>query len=215
MEVKINSNPFTCPEVAANYETWYLTTGRQADRSEKALLTWLLAGFVGARTILEVGCGTGHFVRWFCEQGLQVVGLDLAKAMLNEAKRLGGRIYLQGEALKLPFNSKSFDLVTLITTLEFLPAPTQALVEALRVAEQGLILGVLNSQSCQGRRYKRHGGPIWGPARFFTPVELKQMIQEIAGQKARIIWRSTLWPLWPGMLPLPWGGFIGMSVKFR
>lgn len=212
MEDKIRLNPFTNPEIAAGYESWYLTTGRQADRYEKDLLKWLLARFPQARTILEVGCGTGHFTRWFEESELLAIGLDRSRAMLDEAKKLGKPSYVQGDALLLPFLPESFDLVALITTLEFLPQPNHALAEALRVARQGLILGVLNANSCLGRQYKRTGGPIWKIARFFTPDELKQMILEITGVKIRVIWRTTLWPFRSGALPLPWGGFIGVAV---
>jgi ubiquinone/menaquinone biosynthesis C-methylase UbiE len=133
--------------------------------------------------------------------------------MLDEAVSLSGPVYLQGEALILPFVSKPFDLVALITTLEFLPDPIQGLGEAIRVARQGLILGVLNADSRLGREYKLAGGPIWEVARFFTPDELICMIRKVAGLKAKVIWRTTLWPFWPGALPLPWGGFIGMAVE--
>ena len=144
---------------------------------------------------------------------MRSVGLDLSAAMLKEAKKNGGGIYLQGNALKLPFPAKSFDLVALITTLEFLPDPYMALKEGLRIARQGLILGVLNADSHLGRQYKRVGGPIWEAAGFFTPVELKRIILEITREKAGIFWRTTLWPLWPGVLQLPFGGFIGMAVE--
>ena len=206
-------NPFANPDTAAGYEAWYQTAGRRADRQEKALLRRWLSDFPAACSILEVGCGTGHFTRWFGELGLQAVGLDLSRPMLDEAVRLSGPVYLQGDALRLPFLSKSFDLVTSITTLEFLPEPMQALAEALRVARHGLILGVLNAESRLGRQYKSEGGPIWEVARFFTPYELKRMILEIAGEKARVVWRTALWPFWPGVLPLPWGEFIGIAVK--
>jgi ubiquinone/menaquinone biosynthesis C-methylase UbiE len=209
-----NSNPFADPEIAGGYETWYLTIGRGAEQQEKALLKWLLARFHFAKSILEVGCGSGHFTRWFIELGMQVVGLDLSRPMLEEAKNLGDLAYLQGNALMLPFLSNSVDLVTLITTLEFLSDPYQALAEAIRVARQGLVLGVLNAQSHLGRQYKHKGGPIWDAARFFTPEELKRMILEIVGRGVSVIWRTTLWPLCPGALPLPWGGFIGMAISF-
>jgi ubiquinone/menaquinone biosynthesis C-methylase UbiE len=140
------------------------------------------------------------------------VGVDLSAAMLKEAKKTGG-IYLQGNALELPFQTKSFDLVALITTLEFLPDPDMALKEALRIARQGLILGVLNADSRLGRQYKRVGGPIWEAARFFIPIELERLILEVVGENARIFWRTTLWPFWPGALPLANGGFIGMAVE--
>jgi ubiquinone/menaquinone biosynthesis C-methylase UbiE len=213
LEEKIRLNPFTNPEIAAGYETWYLTTGRQADRYEKDLLKWLLVRLPQARTVLEVGCGTGHFTRWFGESGLLAIGLDCSRAMLDEAKKLGKPSYVQGDALLLPFLPESFDLVALITTLEFLPEPIQALTEALRVARLGLILGVLNAKSCLGWQYKRAGGPIWEIARFFVPDELERMILEITEEKTKVVWRTTLWPFWSGALPLPWGGFIGVAVK--
>lgn len=209
----INADPFANAEIAASYENWYLTIDRGADQREKDLLKWLLDGFPQACTILEVGCGTGHFTRWFGEQGVQAVGLGRSRAMLGEAIRLDSLVFLQGDALKLPFPARCIDLVVLITTLEFLPDPIQALGEAIRVARQGLILGVLNAESRLGREYKRAGGPIWGAARFFSPGELKRLIEAIAGGKTSVIWRTTLWQFWPSALPLSWGGFIGMAVK--
>lgn len=213
MEEKISLNPFTRPEIVAGYETWYQTVGRHADQQEKSLLKWLLAHFKLAKTILEVGCGTGHFTRWFGVLGMQAAGLDLSHLMLEEAKSREGAVYLQGDALMLPFLSKSIDLVALITTLEFLSDPGQGLAEAGRVARQGLVLGVLNAKSRLGQQYKHQGGPIWEVARFFTPDELVQMIPETIKGEAGVVWRTTLWSLWPGALPLPWGGFIGMAVK--
>ncbi len=213
MEVIINLNPFAYAEIAAGYETWYQTTGRRSAKQEKALLRRLLTNFPAARTILEVGCGTGYFTRWFGEIGMRALGLDLSWTMLEQARRHGKLALLQGDALILPFPSGSVDLVALITTLEFLADPLDALAEALRVARQGLILGVLNANSCLAVQYKRRGGPIWETARFFTPAELKHMIRQVAGVNVRIVWRTTLWSFWSGALPLPWGGFIGMSVK--
>jgi ubiquinone/menaquinone biosynthesis C-methylase UbiE len=133
--------------------------------------------------------------------------------MLAEATCLGNAPHVEGDALALPFSSRAFDLVALVTTLEFLPEPVRALSEASRVARKGLILGTLNRQSLLGRSLKREGGPIWGIARFFTLGKLIEMVQAAVGKRARIVWRTTLWPAWPAVLPLPWGGFIGMAVR--
>jgi len=208
------SNPFTVPELVAGYEAWYKTTGRRADRLEKALLGRLLTRFPHACTILEVGCGTGHFTRWFDEQGLQAVGLDSSRPMLSEVVRLGSPACVRGDALALPFPTRSFDLVAFITTLEFLRDPARALTEAIRVTRYGLILGALNRQSPLGRHLKKEGGPVWGAARFFTPDDLTQVVRRAAaGKRIDIIWRTTLWPVWPRELPLPWGRFIGLAVQ--
>jgi len=206
------ANPFAAPDAVAGYDAWYETTGRRADGLEKALLRRLLACFPQARTILEVGCGTGHFTRWFGEQGLQATGLDLSPAMLAEAGRLGSLPCVQGDALALPFSSDAFDLVALITTLEFVADPSQALTEAARVARHGLIMGVLNRQSLLAWQLRRSGKPLWQVAHLFTPAELVQMVKQIVGKRDKIVWRTTLWPLWSGASVLPWGGFIGMGV---
>jgi SAM-dependent methyltransferase len=207
-------NPFANLEAASGYEAWYKTAGRRADRLEKDLLEHLLARFPQAGSLLEVGCGTGHFTRWFEQLGLQTVGLDLSLPMLAEAVRLDSPSCVRGDALALPFSSSAFDLVALITTLEFVADPARALDEALRVARRGLILGVLNRQSLLGRQLRNEGGPVWDTARFFAPVELIHLVRRgAAGGQAEVVWRTTLWPVWPGKLPLPWGGFIGMAVR--
>ncbi len=211
---RLLANPFTNPTLVAGYEAWYETSGLRADRLEKPLLKRLLAGFSRARTLLEVGCGTGRFTRWFGEQGLQVMGLDQSSPMLAEAVRLGGPPCVLGDALALPFLDGAFDLVALITTLEFVTDPAQVLAEAVCVARHGLILGVLNRQSLLAWRRERSGEALWQMARFFTPAELVRLLQQAAvGKRLKIVWRTTLWPGWPGELPLPWGGFIGMAVS--
>jgi SAM-dependent methyltransferase len=72
---------------ASRYEGWYETArGRRADRAEQSLLAWLLGWFPGARRVLEVGSGTGHFTRWLAARGFSVIGLDRSPAMLRAAR---------------------------------------------------------------------------------------------------------------------------------
>jgi ubiquinone/menaquinone biosynthesis C-methylase UbiE len=207
-------NPFTDPELVAGYEGWYGSVGRRADRLEKSLLKMLLGRFPEARDVLEVGCGTGHFTRWMEALGFRVVGLDISTAMLAEARRRGPGVYVEGDALRIPFGPGSYDLVVMITALEFTVDPTSVLVEAHRVARKGLILGVLNRESRLGRQLKEKGGVIWDSARFLSVNELARIVRRaLRNQPAEVFWRTTMWPLWPRDLPLPWGGFIGMAVR--
>lgn len=206
-------NPFDDTEIAIHYEEWYQSIGLRADRQEKSLIKSLINKCPNVNSILEVGCGSGHFTRWFIQLGLQAVGLDISEPMLVEARHLGGLAYVQGDVLRLPFLSLSFDLTVMITTLEFINDPTQALTEALRVSRQGLIIGVINARSYLGRQYRRRGGPIWEKAQLFSLYKLKEMILKITGNKSKIIWRTTLRPYWPGALPINGGGFIGMLAR--
>ena len=204
--------------VAVHYEAWYETPeGRRAGALEKAALRRLLENFPDAQSVLEVGGGTGHFARWLNEQGLAVVGLDVSAAMLAQAQALNGVLLVRGDALRLPFADGAFDLVAFIATLEFLERPREALVEALRVARRGLLLGVLNPCSPLGLRRRLAGlfrPTVYDAAHFHGVGELKQLLRSVAGEKARIMWRTTLFPRgwpWP-QASLPWGGFIGMAL---
>jgi SAM-dependent methyltransferase len=207
--------PFNEADAAGGYEDWYETKGRRADLLEKRLLARLLAEFPQARSVLEVGCGTGHFTRWLADQGVRAVGLDRSEVMLTEARRRSGARYVLGDAQALPFADRTWDLVVLITTLEFVPDAERALAEAVRVARQGVLLGVLNRWSWVARSYRRSGRSPWKSARFFTPGELKRLVRRIAGGRLQgIRWRTALWPV-PFLeeLPLPFGGFIGMAAR--
>jgi ubiquinone/menaquinone biosynthesis C-methylase UbiE len=212
------ANPFDDAAVASRYEGWYARRGRRADELETELLEKMLGRFPAAESILEVGCGTGHFTRWFAQKGFDVVGLDVSEAMLREARRLGGPTnYLRADALSLPFADRSYDLTTMITTLEFLADPVRALAEAARVARQGLLLGVLNRWSVLALRYRLSRNPLWRSARFFGPRELATLVRQAAGRRCdAVTWRTTLWPV-PGVhhSSLPWGGFIGMAVPLQ
>jgi len=210
-------NPFDDPALARRYEQWYAGTSRDADLLEKDLLEKLLCGLPVAQSVLEIGCGTGHFTRWLAQRGLDAVGLDVSEPMLNEARAGGGPRYLTGDAHALPFADRSYDVTALITTLEFLADPARALAEAVRVARQGVLLGVLNRWSVLTLRYRLSGKPMWRAARFFGPGELAAMVRRAAGPRLKAVaWRTTLWPI-AGVrdLPLPWGGFIGMVVQLH
>jgi SAM-dependent methyltransferase len=204
--------------IAAHYEAWYGTSeGRRADAPEKTVLGWLLESVPRANSVLEIGCGTGHFGRWLSQRGLTPVGSDLSAAMLAQARALDGVPLVQGDALRLPFADDTFDVTALITTLEFLTLPRQALVEALRVSWHGIILGVLNRWSLLGLQRRWAGllrPTVYDAARFYGVGELRRLLRSVADGKARIVWRTTLFSrAWPwAQMPVPWGGFIGMAL---
>ncbi len=214
---RAQDNPFLSPALARRYERWYSEVGRRADTLEKALLARLLRSFPDTRSVLDVGCGTGHFTRWMAEKGLDAFGLDVSEPMLDEARRHGGPKYVIGDAATLPFADRCFDLTALITTLEFVSNPERALAEAARVARHGILLGVLNRYSMLALQRRLSGESLWRSARFFGPGELAVMVRRAAGMRFRAaLWRTTLWPI-PGMrdLRLPWGGFIGVAVHLK
>jgi len=75
-------------DIVKNYESYYQQKYKRADKSEKSLLKKLLDNLGETESLLEVGCGTGHFTRWFESLGLECCGLDLSDMMLKEAKKV-------------------------------------------------------------------------------------------------------------------------------
>ena len=180
---------------ASRYDRWYLSKeGQYADDREKELFLKLVQPKLG-QTLLEVGCGTGHNLVFFSSLGLGVTGVDSSGAMLEIASRkLGGTggLFL-GSADKLSFDDNSFDIVALITLLEFLPRPEQALKEALRVAREKVYIGVLGKTSILGliRKVKgRFRQTIYNKARFYTVCEIERMLSK--PHEASFVWGGVL-----------------------
>lgn len=204
---------------AAGYEEWYDTRrGRRADRAERGILAWLLEPFPIPHSLLEVGCGTAHFTRWLRTPGTKAVGLDRSPAMIAEARRRSPSLPLViGDGHVLPFRARTFDLVVFVATLEFLTGADRALMEAVRVAQHGVIVIALNRWSLGGlsRRYGRQRGrPLLGQARDYALPDLRAAVKRAAGERLqRFHWSSTLFPLCSSArAPIPFGDIIGLSA---
>jgi len=101
------------------------------------------------KTTLEVGCGTGHWLREFVKWGARpenVTGIDLLADRVSRARQLcplGVRIH-RASAAQLPFSSESFDIVlqsTVFTSILDENLKRRVAAEMLRVVKHdGLIL---------------------------------------------------------------------------
>jgi ubiquinone/menaquinone biosynthesis C-methylase UbiE len=176
---------------AATYESWYQTPrGQRVDRAERALLDWLMGHFHGARTVLEVGCGTGHFTSWLARKPLRVVGFDRAPAMLAKVREHHPAIpVVCGDAQRLPFRPGAVDVAVFVATLEFVENPFAALAEAVSVSRMGLALVVLNRLSIGlSRRWGAQAGqPLLGQAADLTLPALRVTVRRAAGARLRAL----------------------------
>ena len=85
---------------------------------------------------VDVACGTGALTRDLEElaPGALVVGMDFSQEML---KRAGPGRYVAADALQLPLDDASVDVVTIAFGLRNLPEPAQGLLEFRRVLRPG------------------------------------------------------------------------------
>ena len=206
----------------AEYEAWYHTArGKWIAGVEWKLLLDLMQPKADT-TLLDVGCGTGHFSRRFADLGLNVTAVDSNQATLDYARQQSEEVhYLPANALSLPFVNDSFDYVSAITSLCFVESPQQALQEMWRVTRRGLLLGLLNKHSLlywQKRHSRSYAGARWDRitvvkkwAKSLEPEPCRISVSNgvlVAGSgKLSILAERTLGSF------LPFGAFIAMYIE--
>jgi SAM-dependent methyltransferase len=86
--------------------------------------------------VLDLGCGTGVFLRLAADRGAEVFGLDASEALLELARnRVPGADLRVGDMQFLPYEDDFFDLVTGFNSFFFAADMVAALREARRVAK--------------------------------------------------------------------------------
>lgn len=69
------------------------------------------------KKVLEVGCGDLMFAR-YDHLNMQYIGLDISGAALNEARiNFHSGLFVQADAIAIPFKDRSFDVVFAIETV--------------------------------------------------------------------------------------------------
>jgi demethylmenaquinone methyltransferase/2-methoxy-6-polyprenyl-1,4-benzoquinol methylase len=93
---------------------------------------------------LDVACGSGKLTAELAKlagPGGRVIGLDFSAQMLEVARRdHRGIEFIEGDALKLPFEDASFDAATIAFGLRNLADPVRGLREMTRVARRAVVL---------------------------------------------------------------------------
>jgi len=75
-------------KLADSYDSWYNSSvGQMYDRLEKKAFDSLLGNYNNGKQLLEIGCGTGHWSRFFSEKGFEVTGIDISEKMINTANK--------------------------------------------------------------------------------------------------------------------------------
>lgn len=91
------------------------------------------------KTILDVGVGTGRFAKPLQDAGFEVVGVDVAKKMIDKAKEKGVKNLLLSDACCLPFRDNVFDAVICIHILHLISKWKTALFQICRVARGSMV----------------------------------------------------------------------------
>jgi len=175
---------FDFDRITGSYDSWYADRrGAMYDRLEKKLIANFLPTETEGKRLLEIGCGTGHWSRFFSQCGFEVTGLDISERMVNTALQKGipNVSFYVADGHLLPFQDSTFDLTAAITTLEFVRDAEVVLQEMIRCTRKPgrIVLGMLNRLSIvnQQRQRQNHPENPYASARLFSPVELKELLE--------------------------------------
>ncbi|MFD4139811.1 class I SAM-dependent methyltransferase [Streptomyces sp. NPDC058572] len=90
-----------------------------------------------ARTLLDIGCGTGLVTQRLVRPGLRVFGADSSHGMARKAvERTGGDVVL-GDVRRLPMRAAAVDAVSAVWLLHLVREAAAVVAEAARVLRPG------------------------------------------------------------------------------
>ena len=206
-------------KLAENYDNWYSSAvGRMYDRLEKKALERLVGNYNNGKQLLEIGCGTGHWSRFFSEKGFEVTGIDISEGMIKTAseKNIPNCHFQAADGQSLSFfYDNSFDVAAVMTALEFSESPEEIISEMARcVKPKGkLLFGVLNSLSADNQRRQSNAASVYAYAQLFSPLQLKKLLEPYGKVIMRIsgfVIRSE-WLIWLS----PFREFICRTVNSK
>ena len=131
---------------------------------------------------LDVGCGEGADAIWLARRGWTVTAIDVAQVAACRAREAGGLAgvlveWVCGDALRTPFPSRSFDLVS----MQYPALPKAAGDSAVRglldtVRPGGLLLGVYHDLDDEHREHMKSRGIE--PADYVGADDLRQLLDD-------------------------------------
>jgi len=148
--------------------------------------------FPGAR-VLDVGCGDGTSLRLAIKKFI-CVGIDISEYQAALVKEQGYAKAIAGDFLTTDFKGERYDGITLVSLLEHLDDPMQAMKKCFDILNSGgvLLIKAVN-YGCLNRRIGRE---VWTGFRppdhvvYFTRSNLKRLLKRIGFTKIKI----SAWP---------------------
>jgi SAM-dependent methyltransferase len=145
-------------------------------------------------SILDIGCGAGHFLDTMKLEGWETWGVDISGDAARTAESRGHHA-IEGDVTEIDLPRNYFDAVRLWHTLEHVHDPVRVLEAARACLKPGgsLIIGVPNVKSLAVRWFGRYwmGWDIprhmWG----FSPSTLRR-VTEKSGYRVTGIWTYSM-----------------------
>jgi SAM-dependent methyltransferase len=147
---------------------------------------------VGRGRLLEVGAGSGSFVRVALSRGWKVDATEVSESGLQALYETGATVFA-GDLPSARHPDAQFDLVVSFEVLEHLPTPLVHLREVRRITRPGGLL-ILTTPNFNGlsRRWLGVRWRVIDPEHlgYFTSVTLSRLLREVGYRSVRVRPRS-------------------------
>jgi len=157
--------------------------------------TLLLREARAGERVLDLGCGAGRFVAALRDAGADAVGVELAEAALERARRNvpGAELHRLAPDGAIPLEDASVDLVWCSEVLEHVPDTVAFLTEVRRVLrrggrvlvtvpDHGRLKRVLLALAC----FDAHYDPLGQHVRFYTRRSLTRALAATGFTQVRL-----------------------------
>ena len=168
-------------------------------------------------TYLEIGFGSGLFIKKYVSHVSKIAGLDhsqdmvsLANSMNKDLVESGKAVFQHGDASSLPWSDNEFSIVVLIETFFFLQEPNKALTEIYRVLKPGgrVVIEMAYNKD-DGIDHTKHVKKM--NLRLYSGNELKKLLKESGFTTVSIKYFKGFW--FPGKGNLVPKGMIVIAFK--
>ena len=159
-------------------------------RDKKAIFYDKLRRYLSPKSkVLDIGCGDGSFLRK-AKENFVCTGIEISGYLASLARKHSGFRVISGNFLDMEFNNEEYDGVTLISLLEHLDDPLQAVKKCSEFLRPGgiLLLKTVN-YSCLNRRIKKERWTGFRPPDhvvYFNPYNLKLLLKKAGFGKIKI-----------------------------
>jgi SAM-dependent methyltransferase len=177
-EVGMSATQAVSGKAAQHGELWGARARDWATNEEQQLPTYEEAirrvGIRAGHSVLEVGCGSGVFLRAVADLGAAAHGIDASAALVGLARERAPEADVRvGDMQALPFEDDRFDVVAGFNSFFFADDIVAALREAGRVAKRGapIVIQVWGPPDrCQLSAVKGAMAPFMPPPKAGAPA---------------------------------------------
>lgn len=157
-------------------------------------------------TLLEIGCGNGHFLKKLPEKGIEGTGLELNPSAVAYGAAHGLEILNESLENHAALHPASYDTVCAFQVLEHVTNPRQFLTDALRCLKPGglMAIGVPNNRAYFLKKdpyhtlnLPPHHTLLWSPASLrYVAVLFDLEVVAIIQEPASAVHRSLSYKIW-------------------